>query len=63
MMPLHTLLHTLPETLPDDDTALELVYRKDTPGLGLLDALLSGSENAVQGAITGTLRWLTADGK
>ncbi|MGA5599000.1 hypothetical protein ACPCSE_32690 [Streptomyces cellulosae] len=59
MMP----LHTLPETLPDDDTALVLVYRKDTPGLGLLDALLSGSENAVQGAITGTLRWLTADGK
>ncbi|MEU3279242.1 hypothetical protein [Streptomyces antibioticus] len=59
MMP----LHTLPETVPDDDAALVLVYRKDTPGLGLLDALLSGSENAVQGAITGTLRWLTADGK
>ncbi|MFC7885277.1 hypothetical protein ACFUVV_25875 [Streptomyces sp. NPDC057376] len=59
MMP----LHTLPETLPEDDTSLVLVYRKDTPGLGLLDALLSGSENAVQGAITGTLRWLTADGK
>ncbi|WP_374987177.1 hypothetical protein [Streptomyces fradiae] len=59
MMP----LHTLPETLPDDDAALVLVYRKDTPGLGLLDALLSGSENAVQDTITGTLRWLTADGK
>lgn len=59
MMP----LHVLPETLPDDDAALVLVYRKDTPGLGLLDALLSGSEDAVQGAITGTLRWLTADGK
>ncbi|CAM5373415.1 FtsK gamma domain-containing protein OS=Streptomyces fumanus OX=67302 GN=GCM10018772_70630 PE=4 SV=1 [Streptomyces fumanus] len=59
MMP----LHTLPETLPDDDAALVLVYRKDTPGLGLLDALLSGSEDAVQDTITGTLRWLTADGK
>ncbi|NGO40650.1 hypothetical protein [Streptomyces ureilyticus] len=59
MMP----LHVLPETLPDDDAALVLVYRKDTPGLGLLDALLSGSEDAVQGAVTGTLRWLTADGK
>ncbi|MFD8268523.1 hypothetical protein [Streptomyces althioticus] len=30
---------------------------------GMRHALLSGSENAVQGAITGTLRWLTADGK
>ncbi|OYP10223.1 hypothetical protein CFC35_41230 [Streptomyces sp. FBKL.4005] len=55
--------HTLPEALPDDDAALVLVYRKDTPGLDLLDALLSGSENAVQDTITGTLRWLTADGK
>ncbi|MFI9311238.1 hypothetical protein [Streptomyces triculaminicus] len=55
-------VHTLPATLPDDDAALVLVYRTDTPGLSLLDALRSGSEDAVQGAVTGTLRWLTADG-
>ena len=60
--PMRPLL-TLPETLPDDSQALVLVYRKDTPGLGLLDAVLSGSEAAVQDTVTGLLRWLTADGK
>ncbi|MEU1312553.1 hypothetical protein ABZ419_27190 [Streptomyces cinnamoneus] len=55
-------VHTLPATLPDDDAGFVLVYRTDTPGLSLLDALRSGSEDAVQGAVTGTLRWLTADG-
>ncbi|WP_455355908.1 hypothetical protein [Streptomyces sp. SYSU K217416] len=56
-------LHTLPETLPDDDAALVLVYRRDTPGLALLDAARAGDDDAVQDAVTGLLRWFTADGK
>ncbi|MGW9439621.1 hypothetical protein [Streptomyces sp. NPDC055607] len=56
-------LRVLPKTPPADDQALVLVYRKDTPGLGLLDAVLSGSEDAVRGAADGTLMWLNQDGK
>lgn len=42
---------------------LELFRVRTRPHIIIDYALLSGSENAVQGAITGTLRWLTADGK
>ncbi|MFE4829817.1 hypothetical protein [Streptomyces sp. NPDC056672] len=54
---------TLPATLPDDDTAFVLVYREDTPGLALIDAIRAGDDEAAQDAVTGALRWLTADGK
>ncbi|MFI9214276.1 hypothetical protein ACIGW7_39875 [Streptomyces sp. NPDC053253] len=56
-------LRTLPETLPVDDSAAVLVYREDTPGLGLLNAVLTGNDIAIQDAATGLLRWLTAQGK
>ncbi|MFH8410420.1 hypothetical protein ACH4FX_37440 [Streptomyces sp. NPDC018019] len=54
---------TLPAALPDDDAALVLVYRADTPGLALLDAIRRGDEAAAQDAVTGLLHRLTADGK
>lgn len=56
-------LRTLPEALPVDDTAAVLVYREDTPGLELLNAVLTGNDEAIQDARTGLLRWLTAEGK
>ncbi|MEV6357927.1 hypothetical protein [Streptomyces hydrogenans] len=55
------ILRTLPELLPADDAAVVLVYRRDTPGIGILDALLTGSETAFRGAVDGTLMWLTQD--
>jgi hypothetical protein len=54
---------TLPAELPADDTAFVLVYRADTPGLALIEAIRAGDDEAAQDAITGALRWLTADGK
>ncbi|MEV4438058.1 hypothetical protein AB0K09_03415 [Streptomyces sp. NPDC049577] len=56
-------LRTLPDTLPQDDAALVLVYREPTPGLALLEHLRTGNDAAVPGDITVLLRWLTADGK
>ncbi|MEW1926402.1 hypothetical protein [Streptomyces sp. NPDC088360] len=56
-------MHTLPAELPADDTAFVLVYRADTPGLALIDALRAGDDAAARDAVTGALRWLTADGK
>ncbi|MFF3730864.1 hypothetical protein ACFYXM_11210 [Streptomyces sp. NPDC002476] len=55
--------HTLPTVLPDDDEAFVLVYRADTPGLSLVDAIRAGDDAAAQDAVTGALRWLTAEGK
>ncbi|MCX4411598.1 hypothetical protein OG840_61650 [Streptomyces sp. NBC_01764] len=54
---------TLPAELPADDTAFVLVYREDTPGLALIDAIRAGDDEAARDAVTGALRWLTADGK
>ena len=56
-------VHTLPATLPDDDAAFVLAYRADTPGLALIEAVRAGDDDAVRDAVTGLLRWLTADGK
>ncbi|MEU6965125.1 hypothetical protein [Streptomyces chrestomyceticus] len=56
-------VHTLPASLPDDDATLVLVYRADTPGLALVDAVRAGDDEAAQDAVTGALRWLTADGR
>ncbi|MBD0844238.1 hypothetical protein [Streptomyces sp. TRM68416] len=54
---------TLPAELPDDDQAFVLVYREDTPGLALVEAIRAGDDEAARDAVTGALRWLTADGK
>jgi hypothetical protein len=56
-------LRTLPDTWPEDDAALVLVYREPTPGLALLEHIRTGDDEAVQSDITVLLRWLTADGK
>ncbi|MDG9728463.1 hypothetical protein [Streptomyces sp. DH41] len=54
---------TLPAELPADDQAFVLVYREDTPGLALIEAIRAGDDEAARDAVTGALRWLTADGK
>ncbi|MFE9679758.1 hypothetical protein ACFYO5_37620 [Streptomyces sp. NPDC006259] len=54
---------TLPAELPADDQAFVLVYRADTPGLALIDAIRAGDDEASGDAVTGALRRLTADGK
>ncbi|MFB6840247.1 hypothetical protein [Streptomyces sp. NPDC056361] len=56
-------LRTLPASLPADNSAAVLIYREDTPGLGLLNAVLTGNDDAIHDARTGLLRWLTAEGK
>ncbi|MFJ2589698.1 hypothetical protein [Streptomyces sp. NPDC087538] len=35
----------------------------DTPGLALVDAIRTGDNEAAQDAVTGALRWLTAEGQ
>ncbi|GAA2964941.1 hypothetical protein [Kitasatospora cinereorecta] len=56
-------VNTLPAELPADDQAFALVYREDTPGLALIEAIRAGDDEAARDAVTGALRWLTADGK
>ncbi|UZI34029.1 hypothetical protein [Streptomyces sp. VB1] len=56
-------MRALPAALPNDDATFVLVYRADIPGLALVDAIRAGDDEAARDAVTGALRWLTADGK